>query len=228
VSFGGAYSNHLVALACAGAMYGFKTTAFVRGEEVKNPMLTLCETWGMDLRFVSRESYKNKHFLFDHFFSTNEQAYFIDEGGKGELAMKGCSEILDNIDADYTHVICAVGTGTTLAGLALAASKHNIVAEGVCVLKGAEGINEEVHHLIPQLQNWKIHHQFYRGGYAKTDDALMQFIKQTASTTGILFDQVYTAKMMMAVIELIEHDYYKPKSRLLLIHTGGLLGLLSQ
>ena len=228
VSFGGAYSNHLLALACAGAMCGFKTTAFVRGEEVKNHMLLLCKIWGMNLIFVSRESYRNKRKLFDDTFSGDVNTMFIDEGGRGELAMQGCEEILDNIDTDLTHAFCAVGTGTTLAGIAKRASQLNISAEGICVLKGAEEIDRDVEMLAPNLQNWKIHHHFHRGGYAKTDDELMEFIKTIASTTGILLDQVYTAKMMKAVFELTAQNYFKPNSKLLLIHTGGLLGLLSQ
>lgn len=228
VSFGGAYSNHLVALACAGAMHGFKTSAFVRGEKVKNHMLYLCKTWGMDLHFVSRESYRNKQHLFDKKFGADDKVMFIDEGGRGELAMKGCTEILDKIETDFTHVFCAVGTGTTLAGLALAAAKKNSRAEGICVLKGADGIDNDVKKLIPGLANWKIHHNYYRGGYAKTDEELMTFIQHFATTTGILLDQVYTAKMVMAVFDLILRDYFRPGSDILLVHTGGLLGLMSQ
>ncbi len=228
VSFGGAYSNHLLALACAGAMCGFRTSAFVRGEEVKNHMLFLCKIWGMNLHFVSRESYRNKRKLFDEKFSNEPNSMFIDEGGRGELAMQGCEEILDNINTDFTHTFCAVGTGTTLAGLAKRASQLNISAEGICVLKGAEEIDKDVEKLAPGLSNWKIHHQFHRGGYAKTDEKLMEFIQTIASSTGILLDQVYTGKMMMAIFELAEQNYFKPQSKVLLIHTGGLLGLLSQ
>jgi len=228
VSFGGAYSNHLLALACAGAMYGFKTSAFVRGEEVKNHMLFLCKIWGMELNFVSRESYRNKRKLYDDCYFSNNNSMFIDEGGRGELAMQGCEEILDDIDKGFTHVICAVGTGTTLAGIAKRAAEYNMVAEGICVLKGAEEINNDIEKLIPNLTNWKVHHGFHRGGYAKTDQELMEFIQSIASTTGILLDQVYTGKMMMAVFNLIKRDYFKSGSKLLLVHTGGLLGLLSQ
>ncbi len=228
VSFGGAYSNHLVALASAGAMYGFKTTAFVRGEEVKNHMLLLCKTWGMHLIFVSRESYRDKYKLFETHFGNDESFMFIDEGGRGELAMLGCAEITDGIDADFTHAFCAVGTGTTMAGIALGVSKKNMQAEGICILKSAEGIENDVKKLIPELHNWKMHHNFHRGGYAKTDEELMRFITEFATQTGILLDQVYTGKMVLAVFNLIKNDYFKPQSKILLVHTGGLLGLLSQ
>jgi 1-aminocyclopropane-1-carboxylate deaminase len=225
VSFGGAYSNHLVALACAGAMAGFTTTAFVRGEEVSNPMLNLCKLYGMGLIFVSREAYRNKRVLYTEFAQQNASTYFIDEGGKGDFAAKGCEEILTNTSTQITHAICAVGTGTTLAGLAKRAKLLGITAEGVCVLKGAENMDGE----IAQLAGYdvKVHHQFHRGGYAKTDAELLNFIKDFASRTGILLDQVYTAKLMMALAQLIDEGYYQPKSKIMAVHTGGLLGMMS-
>ena len=225
VSFGGAYSNHLVALACAGAMYGFKTIAYVRGEEVQNYMLGLCVTWGMELRFVSRERYQNKQQLFD--IDASEGWYFIDEGGKGALAEKGCVEILEGVEG-FSHVICAVGTGTTYAGLAKAAINKGMKAEGICVLKGAEAITNDIETIIGQGPLWTVHHQFHGGGYAKTTPELFAFIDAFAGQAGILLDQVYTGKMMKAVVELAEQGYYKRGDNILLIHTGGLLGLLSR
>lgn len=226
VSFGGAYSNHLVALACAGAMYAFKTTAFIRGEEVNNPMLALCRLYGMTLIFVSREAYRNKQDIYAEFATSNPHTYFIDEGGKGELAAKGCEDILKLVDTGtFSHVVCAVGTGTTLAGLARAANKKNMIPEGICVLKGAEEMDKEI--AVLSGFDIKVHHQFHRGGYAKTDAELLNFIKHFAQHTGILLDQVYTAKMMMAIEQLSEEKYYPAGSRILAIHTGGLLGMLS-
>lgn len=225
VSFGGAYSNHLVALANAGASLGFKTTAFIRGESVQNHMLGLCRLFGMDLHFVSRTAYRNKQQLYEDFAAKNPHTYFIDEGGKGPLAAKGCEEILHGL-TDFTHVVCAVGTGTTLAGLAKYAALVNMRAEGFCVLKGAENLTQEVEQLAGA--GVTIHHQFHRGGYAKTDEELWNFIRLFAQQTGILLDQVYTAKMMMGLATLIEQGYYPPNSRILAIHTGGLLGVLSE
>lgn len=225
VSFGGAYSNHLVALAAASASYGLKTTAFIRGEPVQNHMLGLCRTFGMQLHFVSRTAYLNKFQLYEDFASKNESTYFIDEGGRGALAAKGCEEILTGA-TDFTHVVCAVGTGTTLAGLTKAAAELNMKAEGICVLKGAEDMIREVELLAGEKAT--IHHQFHRGGYAKTDDALWAFIDAFAQHTGILLDQVYTAKMMMGIAALIEEGYYTADSRILAVHTGGLLGLMSR
>jgi 1-aminocyclopropane-1-carboxylate deaminase len=225
ISFGGAYSNHLVALACAGAMFGFTTEAFIRGEVVNNQMLSLCKVYGMKLHFVSREAYQHKRELFNQ-VATSE-SYFIDEGGKGPLAIKGCTEILDQVEG-YSHVISAVGTGTTLAGLIQGAAGKGMRVEGICVLKGAETISNEVNEYVYPNQNWTIHHQFHGGGYAKTNPELLEFIHSFAAQTGILLDQVYTAKMMQGVAALVKQRYYETGDKLLLIHTGGLLGLLSQ
>ncbi len=226
VSFGGAYSNHLVALASAGAMYGFKTVAFVRGEEVTNHMLGLCKMYGMQLRFVTRESYKNKQQLYSDF--ATDDTYFIDEGGKGALAAKGCEEMLTEVEG-YTHVVCAVGTGTTFAGLINAAAKKEMKAEGICVLKGAEEIAKDIVPLLNQTTaNWNLHYQFHGGGYAKVSPGLFTFMDEFASQTGILLDQVYTAKMMQAVIILAQQNYFKQGDKIVTIHTGGLLGLLSR
>lgn len=229
VSFGGAYSNHLNALACAGAMFGFKTTAFVRGDEgVTNQMLALNKLWGMQLIYTNRTDYKNKQDLFNLHFANNKNAYFIDEGGAGIQGVKGCREIIKELTFPYQHIFCAVGTATTLQGLTEEIKHKNLdtLVEGICVLKGAQNIDQKLQEA--QLNNWyKIHHQFHEGGYGKWNAELMEFIQFFASKTGILLDQVYTAKMMKAVFTLAENNYFKPNSHILCIHTGGVLGLLS-
>lgn len=219
VSFGGAYSNHLVALAEAAHRYGFESTAFVRGEAVSNHMLAFCKSRGMHLHFVSRSDYRNKAFLFQSNFGNNPSAYMIDEGGRGELAARGCEEILNNVTG-FTHVVCAVGTGTTLAGIARAASRQHIIAEGICVLKGAEAMDAEVKALAGSPLH--IHHGFSRRGYGKSDAALENFMQQFEQQNGFALDNIYTGKLCMAVAELIHTGYYRPPHKLLLIHTGGL------
>lgn len=228
VSFGGAYSNHLNALACAGAMFGFKTTAFIRGDEgVSNQMLALNKLWGMEFIYNDRTSYRDKETLFENHFGQNENAYFVNEGGAGILGAKGCQEIVTELTENYQYIFCAVGTATTLQGIAQAIKNQQLAtkAEGICVMKGAENIDEELRK--NQLQDYyKIHHQFHGGGYAKNNPQIMDFITLFASKTGILLDQVYTAKMMMAVFTLAEQDYFEPNSKILCVHTGGILGLL--
>lgn len=225
VSFGGPYSNHLVALACAGAMANIQTKAFVRGEPVSNHMLQLCKSWGMELSFVTRTAYQNKQLLFEE----NQLAgdYFIDEGGRGNLAVKGCSDIIPS-NQPFTHAVCAVGTGTTFAGIVQQSNLLGILPLGIVVLKGAQGIEQDIQALCNDTDRFELMHQFHEGGYAKSTDALWSFIDDFAAQTGILLDQVYTGKMMKAVFTLIESGYFPAQSKILTVHTGGLLGLLTR
>ncbi len=229
VTFGGAFSNHLLAVACAGAKYHFTTTGFVRGEEVNNHMLALCRWFGMHLIFVEREAYRDKLKLFDENFSDNNDAYFIDEGGAGELGAKGCGEILKDIQTEYSHVFCSVGTGCTIEGLIAFANENKMPTsiEGVVVLKGGDFLQKQLENKNFNQANWRLHQGFHEGGYAKTNPELLAFIQNFAAQTGILIDQVYEGKMMKAIFTLAQENYFKKGSKILAIHCGGTLGMLS-
>lgn len=229
VTFGGAFSNHLLAVACAGAKYRFTTTGFVRGEELCNHMLALCRWFGMNLIFVERESYRDKNKLFWDSFSDTDDAYFIDEGGAGELGAKGCGEILKDIQNEYSHVFCSVGTGCTIEGLIAYANENKMTTsiEGVVVLKGGDFLQKQLEDKNFNHANWHLHQGFHGGGYAKASHELLAFIQNFAAQTGILIDQVYEGKMMKAIFTLAEENYFKKGSKILAIHCGGTLGMLS-
>ena len=228
VTFGGAYSNHLVATAAAASRNNLKSTAFVRGEEVTNEMLTLCRLFGMHLIFVDRESYKNKTLLFSSHFGDDEKAYFINEGGASKEAVIGCAEIIDELTPTYDHIFCAAGTGTTAAGLLKGINKHNLQTKlhVIPVLKGGEFIKNEIESYESNLNNLILHTAYHFGGYAKTTPDLIQFIKEFTATTGMLIDPVYTAKMFYAINDLANKNYFEKDAKILAIHTGGLLGIL--
>ncbi|MEZ0453461.1 pyridoxal-phosphate dependent enzyme [Sphingobacterium thalpophilum] len=229
VTFGGAWSNHLLATACAGATFKFKTTAFVRGDEqVSNPVLTMCQLFGMKLIYVDREAYKDKEKLYQDHFGADVTSFCIHEGGYGLLGAKGCAELLDELQQDYQHIFVACGTGTTLAGIAKAADKKDLFAKvhGVPVLKNGSFIQKEVSDLYADLPDPTLHLDYHCGGYAKTTPDLLKFIQQFIATTGIMIEATYTGKLLYAVDDLIKHDYFTPADHLLVIHTGGLTGLL--
>lgn len=228
VTFGGAYSNHILATSCAGAKFGFKTTAFIRGEKVENEILTFCKMYGMDLIFTDRESYKNKNLLFENHFKNNSDAYFIDEGGAGKEAEKGCREIIKELKHTYDHIFCAAGTGTTSAGIINEIASQNLptVFNMVPVLKGGTFLKEDISVLLDKEQNYTIHEDYHFGGYAKTQPSLIEFIKDFAANTGILTDPVYTGKALYCIKDLAEKDFFKPDSKVLMIHTGGIFGIL--
>lgn len=228
VTFGGAYSNHLVATAAAAARNGLKATAFVRGEEVTNEMLMLCRLFGMRLIFVDRESYRHKENLFEQHFKHNQQAYFIDEGGASEEAVVGCSEIIAELTEPYDYIFCAAGTGTTAAGLLRGLNTAQLATELhiIPVLKGGDFIATEISRYEKNISKLHLHTDYHFGGYAKTTPQLITFIKEFTASTGLLIDPVYTAKMFYAIYDLLSTNKLKKDAKILAIHTGGLLGML--
>ncbi|MCX2429156.1 1-aminocyclopropane-1-carboxylate deaminase/D-cysteine desulfhydrase [Pedobacter sp. GR22-10] len=228
VTFGGAYSNHLVATAAAAARSGLQATAFVRGEEVKNEMLLICSLYGMNLIFVDRESYKNKAGLYQRHFGSNDSTYFIDEGGASAEAVIGCSEIISELTETYDHIFVAAGTGTTAAGLlkGIQDARLNTKLHVIPVLKGGSFIADEIVRYTALSNHLILHTDYHFGGYAKTTPALLDFIKKFTQETGVLIDPVYTAKMFYAILDLYQQNQILPTDNILAIHTGGLLGLL--
>ncbi|RZK20371.1 MAG: pyridoxal-phosphate dependent enzyme [Pedobacter sp.] len=228
VTFGGAYSNHLVATAAAAARFHLKSTAFVRGEQVKNEMLLLCSLFGMELIFVDRDSYKNKPQLFEDHFGNDRNVYFIDEGGASKEAVDGCTEIINELSETYDHIFVAAGTGTTAAGLLKAIQAKNLPTKlhVIPVLKGGDFIKTEIAKYTSITEHLILHTEFHFGGYAKTTPELIQFIKTFTAKTGLLLDPVYTAKMFFAIFDLQHKNKISFTDKILAIHTGGLLGLL--
>ncbi len=226
-TFGGAFSNHLLAVASAGATFGFKTVGFVRGDEldIKNPVLKMCHLFGMRLIFVARDEYRNKDVLFAKYFDTNKSVYFVPEGGSCMKALPGVAEILDELTDTYDYLFTASGTGGTLAGLAKGVADKHLATKvnGIAVIKGGEYLNHEIEKWIGNTP-YTLHTNFHRGGYAKTDNELVLFARNFSRKTGIVIEPIYTAKMIMAVMELASQDYFEPDSKVLCIHTGGIWG----
>ncbi|WP_082489543.1 1-aminocyclopropane-1-carboxylate deaminase/D-cysteine desulfhydrase [Pedobacter sp. Leaf176] len=227
VTFGGAFSNHLVATAAAASRTGLKSTAFIRGEEVKNEILLLCSLFGMHLIFADRESYKDKLTLYNKHFQKDSEAFFIDEGGASEEATIGCAEIIDELSESYDHIFCAAGTGTTAAGLLEGIKKHKLSTKlhVVPVLKNGFFIKDEILKYTSDSPNLSLHTDYHFGGYAKTTPELIEFIKNFVRKTGILVDPVYTAKLFYAITDLQKNNVIESHEKILAIHTGGLLGL---
>jgi len=228
VTFGGAYSNHLLATAAAAAKFGFKSTGIVRGEDLNNNTLFLCRLHGMNLIFVDRESYRDKPALFNQYFCDDPEAFFIDEGGAGAEGAKGCAELVDELTETYDHIFCACGTGTTAAGIINGLQSHKLNTEfhAVPVFKNGGFMKDEIDQCLTAPTNYQLHTHYHFGGYAKADDELIAFIKRFVADTGILIEPVYTGKMLYAIYDLAGKSYFKPGSKVLAIHSGGIWGLL--
>ena len=230
LTFGGAFSNHILAVAGAGAEFGFKTIGIIRGEELENkiaenPTLAKAQELGMQFYFVTRTAYRDKEekMFVNHLQEMFGDFYLIPEGGTNELAIKGCEEILTDTDKAYfTHVACAVGTGGTISGL-INSSGQNQQIIGFSSLKGAF-LSDVIRNFVVKT-NWIINDSYHFGGYGKVNDELIQFLNSFYSQTYIPLDPVYTGKMVFGVLDLIAKAYFPSNSKILMIHTGGLQGI---
>ncbi|GGH03056.1 1-aminocyclopropane-1-carboxylate deaminase/D-cysteine desulfhydrase [Mucilaginibacter phyllosphaerae] len=228
VTFGGAYSNHLLATAAAAAKFGFKATGIIRGEKVENDTLFLCKLHGMELIFTDREIYRDKPALFNKLFADDEQAFFIDEGGASPEGAKGCSELVNELTDTYHHIFCACGTGTTAAGIINGITKNNLPTQfnAIPVFKNGGFIKDEIDRFLTATANYALHLDYHFGGYAKTTPQLISFVKQFTVETGILIEPIYTGKMLYAIYDLAAKDHFAPGTKILAIHSGGIWGLL--
>ncbi|RQO70664.1 1-aminocyclopropane-1-carboxylate deaminase [Pedobacter sp. KBW06] len=228
ITFGGAYSNHLLATAAAASRAGLKSSAFVRGEAVENEMLMLCRLFGMNLIFTDRTSYREKTQLFQQHFGDDPNALFIDEGGASLEAVQGCAEIIAELPGDIDHLFCAAGTGTTAAGLLKGIQQQGLktILHVVPALKAGSFIEEEVFKYLGNTDQLILHTDYHFGGYAKTQPPLIDFMKNFVSSQGILIDPVYTSKMLYAIEDLSAKNYFKKEDKIVALHTGGLLGIL--
>jgi len=232
LTFGGAYSNHIAAVAAAGLECGFQTIGIIRGEELAdkipdNPTLRQAQNLGMKLHFISRSDYRRKTDV-DFIEQLKQQFgvfYLIPEGGTNQLAVQGCEEILTAQDKQYfDYICCAVGTGGTIAGI-INSTSNTQKTLGFPALKGDFLFNE-----IRQWttrSNWDLCLDYHFGGYAKTTPELLQFIQQFQQKTDIEIEPIYMGKMLFGIFDLIEKGYFPANSKILAIHTGGLQGNLS-
>ena len=226
-TFGGAWSNHIVAVAFACKEASLKSIGIIRGEQprVLSHTLEKAVEYGMELHFVTREEYRIKEAVIQKLAYNNW--YWINEGGYGEAGAKGASEILSGVDLwHYSHIIAAVGTGTMLAGLVLAATTKQKVI-GISSMKGNLSLEQGILRLIDKQKTgakFQVIHDYHFGGYGKHPTPLIDFINEVYAKHDLPLDIVYTGKTFFAIKDLTEKNFFEPRSKLLMIHSGGLQG----
>ena len=232
ITFGGAFSNHLVATAYACKIKKLACIGIVRGEKPLqlSPTLQHCTAYGMQLHFISRNEYEKKDtggFL-NKIYDQYGNCLIIPEGGYHVAGAKGAGQIMKLVDDDATHICCAAGTATTLAGLLLCVKPHQQII-GIPVLKGLRDIEDRIAFLngTVNTKQLHIHHQYHGGGYAKKNATLIDFMNTLFNQYQLPTDFVYTAKMMYGIMDLIQRDFFPAGSKIVCIHTGGLQGNLS-
>jgi 1-aminocyclopropane-1-carboxylate deaminase len=231
LTFGGAYSNHIAAVAAAGRLMNFKTIGVIRGDELatkieENPTLSFAKQCGMDFLFVSRSDYRTKNteifqeMLRSHF----GEFYLIPEGGTNHLAVKGCEEILYEACKPFDMIAVSVGTGGTIAGV-INSSFHSQKVLGFPALKGGFLYEDICKFADASKTNWTLMADYHFGGYADFDESLIAFINSFKLQTTIALDPIYTGKMMFGLTDLIQQKKIIRGTRVLAIHTGGLQGI---
>lgn len=240
-SFGGPYSNHLVALAFTANQNGMKSVGYIRTnkEEPITPMMEDALNYGMEFVYLGRTIFQEKKNELiagaSHF--KNKEVYFIDEGGYGINGAKGAATIITDFTSltnegsnpsnpifNYDYIICAVGTGTMIAGIMNAAKKTQTII-GIPVLKNEGSIENEIRDLLNEPDSpFILLHSYHQGGYAKTTPIQIEFMNRLWEHTKIPTDIVYTGKVFYAVDQLVQQNYFKANSSVLIIHSGGLQG----
>ena len=233
VTFGGAYSNHLVATAFACQQRGLKSVGIVRGDPLPtlNHTLNACRHFGMQLHFIPRSEYKemNRRINLGEPLLQFPGYLLVPEGGYQPDGAAGAALIMEQVPAAVTHICCPLGTATTVAGLLLGGrDTQQIVA--FPVLKGMIDLEERIKYLTAKtkkIYSLRVLDSYHFGGYAKKDAQLITFMNRFFEKHGIPTDVVYTGKMMFGVIDCISKDVFPRGSHIICLHTGGLQGNLA-
>lgn len=231
LTFGGAYSNHILATAAAAHQFGFESVGIIRGEEhtPRNPTLAKAQSLGMELRYINRTDYRKKYeaAVQDFLRSSLGDFYMIPEGGSSNLGILGCEEIISDLsEIDYDYIALSCGTGGTMAGIITALEGQKEVL-GFPALKGGDFLKEDIQLLVygrrkTSYSNWKLITDYHFGGYAKKKPELLTFMQAFGLKHEIPLEFVYTGKMFFGLYDLIQKNYFPKGSHIVAIHTGGL------
>lgn len=245
LTFGGAFSNHIHAVAAAGQLFDIKTIGVIRGERAEklSPTLRFAEANGMILHFISRSDYRHKDLIINELKVKFGDFYYLPEGGTNHLALRGTAEIVGEIEQqmngtlpDFISVAC--GTGGTIAGI-ISANKPPTHVLGFSALKGdflqkevttllqsyQNQLDTEGSYFLEKNQNWSINTDFHCGGYARFTPELIRFINDFKEKHHIALDPIYTGKMLLGVFKLVENGFFPRNSTIVAVHTGGLQGI---
>jgi 1-aminocyclopropane-1-carboxylate deaminase len=233
LSFGGPYSNHLHALSYTCNMLDLKSVGIIRGEnsKIKNHTQSFCIRNNMELYYIDRlnyNRYKNNNQLPVDIECSVGKCFIIPEGGCNDLGLKGCEEIIPELDVLFNYICAPVGTGCTAAGL-IKQLNNNQIFLGFCAFSKSYEQENSIKYLLKDIDfdNWNLFADNYFGGFAKVNSILFKFIDQFKLEYGVELDLIYTGKMLYSLFQLIEKDFFPKNTILLIIHTGGIQGVKS-
>ena len=244
LTFGGRFSNHLLAVAQAGQILGITTKGVVRGADVlgESAVLDECRCRGMQIITVESGEYYPLQQLAPEALCARlglgTTPYVIPEGGASVLAIEGAGEIINEIvDLDtYTHIVCAVGTGTTAAGLAWGLAQQSEqslpTVLALSALRGYTTLPEQGRSALcdkvgaEQAEQILARHLQFDGSapfgrYGKPATSVMQQLHALQGQLTFPLDYVYTGKALLQLEQLAVSGRFVRGSRLLFLHTGG-------
>ena len=231
LSFGGDHSNHLHALSYAANQTGFQSIGVVRGEKksLLTPTLTFCMEQNMQLFYLERSKYRVEKYSKDTLLKLKKKFgsfYMIPEGGNNQLGIKGCQEIIREVTTPFDFLCCPVGTGCTASGLIQSISKEQKFI-GFCAFNK---VHEQKNNIIRSFNsklydNWELISENHFGGFAKINTNLIKFVRQFYLEYQIELDLIYMGKLFYSLFNLIRRGFFPKKTKILVIHTGGIQGL---
>lgn len=230
ITFGGAFSNHIAATASICNKAGIPCTAIIRGGQVdeNNPTLIKAEKLGMNLFRVSRAEYKQKEKAdtVKAHLAKHAKPLVIPEGGSNRNARKGVMELMEEVHAEgvgFDYLVVSAGTGMTAAGIISGSISEEVLV--INALKN-ESLKTEINSFLEEPKdNWSIHSDYTFGGYAKVTKELSDFINQINRDLDLPLDPIYNGKAFYACLDLATKKQFRPGSKILYIHTGGLQGV---
>ena len=228
LSFGGAYSNHLHALSWLAKKNNIKSFGLVRGCElsIENPTLSFCKKNKMDLFFLDRSTYRDNKYnnpIFKTIIKSEDNIFVIPEGGFNEFGIKGCEEIMNEVNEHYDIICCSIGSGCTAVGI-IKSLKFDQSFLGFSSFKNNSQIKNIISEKVKTM-NWEINSEYNFGGFGQVNNELKKFIKDFKNTYAIMLDPIYTSKLFFGLFDMISKNKLPKDSRILALHTGGLQGL---
>jgi 1-aminocyclopropane-1-carboxylate deaminase len=229
ISFGGAYSNHIHALAALCQAYKVPVVGIIRGEDVYNDVLDFCRSAGMELHFTDRASYRKKEesLHIQQIINRYQQALIIPEGGSNDLALKGVGELIDEVVSAghiFDYIAVAAGTGCTAAGLLIGMKAHGLTTKLLVfsALKGEWMADEIMRMSGIEKSKFYCTDKYSLGGYAKFNSEYINFISNFTADTNLVIDKVYNGKLLYALYHMDAQAYFKKGDKVLWVNSGGL------
>jgi 1-aminocyclopropane-1-carboxylate deaminase len=229
ISFGGAFSNHLHALAYMCDHENIPFVTIIRGEEkVENRTIDFLKKCNATIHYVTRSAYKEKEQApeIKNILSVYKNYFIIPEGGSNELGLQGTFEILDEIKTSYDYIVLAAGTGYTAAGILKSIINYKLSTKLVVIstLKG-DFLQKDICNLIKcESKDFIFTDEYCLGGYGKTTKSYLEMLQEFEQHTNVPVDPIYNGKVIYGLSRLNKSGFIKSEEKVLWINTGGLQG----